>query len=70
MNTNVAESIYMRIEIMDCRNLDVYELGLCWSALANYVDEINEARFNVNAKMLSKQVNNFVKLDPIELVKT
>ena len=66
MNANIGENIYMRIAIMECRNLDIYERGLCWKALANYVDEINEARFNVNAKMLEKQVNNFIKLESIE----
>ena len=60
----------MRIAIINYRALDVYERGLCWKALSNYVNEINEMRFNINLKMENKQINNFDKLDAITLTRT
>ena len=70
LDANIGEAIYMLIAIINHRALDVYERSLCWKAVANYVNEINEIRFNINSKMASKQINNFVKLDAIDLART
>ena len=64
------ENVMMRIAIFDHNKFKLSDRGLCWKAVATFVDEINEKGFNVNSKMKSKQINNFQKLEPISLCRT
>ena len=60
----------LRIAIVEHNKLNVKERGMCWRAIAKFVDDVNEKRFSVNDKMESKQIMNFEKLEPIALVRT
>ena len=66
---NYQKNLYIDdFEKFKCNDLCNYERLLCWRALAQFVDEINEKRFNINNKMMSKQ--DFETMDAIGLCKT
>ena len=70
LQVQMKEKIMMRIAIVECNKLKVKERGLCWKALTNYFDEINEKRLNISLKMMAKNVNSFIKIELVDLSKT
>ena len=70
LQMNIIENIYLRVAIFDHNLLQSKERSMAWKCIANYVDSINEKRFLVNEKMLSKQTIKFEKLEPVDLVRT
>ena len=70
LQTNIIENIYLRIAIFDNNLLQSKERNMAWKCIANYVDSLNEKRFNVNNKMFSKGAIKFEKLEPVDLLRT
>ena len=70
LQINMLENIMLRIAIFEHNKIKLCDRGVCWKAIANFLDNINEKRFNANNRMQSKDMVNFEKLEPLSLIRT